>query len=157
MMIKRFIYPLLLYVLFFSCSEADNNARAEVERLIDKWHGLSAKADAKYFDLMTDSAVFIGTDKTEVWPKKEFMDFALPRFAEGDGWEFEVLSRNIYSKDGIYWFDEQLDTWMGICQASGVVARENGSWKIAHYQLSLTVDNDLIEAFKSLSAKEEGQ
>ena len=143
--------------MFLSCTNAGTDARLEVESLIDKWHGLSAKADAKYFDLMTDSAVFIGTDKTEVWPKKEFMDFALPRFAEGDGWEFKVLSRNIYSKDGIYWFDEQLDTWMGICQASGVVARENNQWKIAHYQLSLTVDNDLIEAFKALSTKEQAE
>ena len=153
---RRFTYLLLIFTFLFSCSEADNNARTEVESLIDKWHGLSAKADAKYFELMTDSAVFIGTDKTEVWPKKEFMDFALPRFAEGDGWEFKVLSRNIYNKDAIYWFDEQLDTWMGICQASGVVVRENNQWKIAHYQLSLTVDNDLIEAFKALNAKEEG-
>ena len=154
---KRLTYLLLLSVLFFSCSEPDNNARAEVESLIDKWHGLSAKADAKYFDLMTDCAVFIGTDKTEVWPKKEFMDFALPRFAEGDGWEFKVLSRNIYSKGDIFWFDEQLDTWMGICQASGVVSKEKGSWKIAHYQLSLTVDNDLIEAFKELGTKEQAE
>jgi len=154
---KRLTYLLLLSFMFFSCSEADNNAHSEIENLIDKWHGLSAKADAKYFDLMTDSAVFIGTDKTEVWPKKEFMDFALPRFAEGDGWEFKVLSRNIYSKDGIYWFDEQLDTWMGICQASGVVVREKGSWKIAHYQLSLTIENDLIEAFKALSTKEQAE
>ena len=146
----------MIFTFLFSCSEADNDARSEVESLIDTWHSLSARADAKYFDLMTDSAVFIGTDKTEVWPKKEFMDFALPRFAEGDGWEFKVLSRNIYNKDGIYWFDEQLDTWMGTCQASGVVTREKGNWKIAHYQLSLTVDNDLIEAFKALSAKEEG-
>ena len=152
---KNISYLFLVFTILFSCSQADSDARSEVEHLIDKWHSLSAKADTEYFDLMTDSAVFIGTDKTEVWPKKAFMDFALPRFAEGDGWDFKVLSRNIYSKGGVYWFDEQLDTWMGICQASGVVVDEKGSWKIAHYQLSLTVDNNLIEAFKALSVKEE--
>ena len=152
---KNIYYLYLIFALLSSCTDTDNDVGYEIESLIEKWHGLSAKADARYFDLMSDSAIFIGTDKTEVWPKKEFMDFALPRFADGDGWEFKVLSRKIYSKNGIYWFDEQLDTWMGICQASGVVVQEKGSWKIAHYQLSVTIDNDLIEAFKALSVKEE--
>ena len=138
-------------LLMSSCLVSSDKSEGEITDLIDKWHGLAADADSTYFTLMTDSAVFIGTDKTEVWPKNEFMDFALPLFAKGKGWSFKVLNRNIYNKGEVYWFDEQLDTWMGICQASGVVLKENGSWKIGHYQLSVTIDNDLMDEFKALN------
>ena len=80
-----------------SCLVSSDKSEDEITALIDKWHGLAADADSTYFTLMADSAVFIGTDKTEVWPKNEFMDFALPLFAKGKGWSFKVLNRNIYN------------------------------------------------------------
>ncbi len=43
------------------------------------------------------------------------------------------------------WFDEQLATQMGICQASGVIRNDKDGMHIEHYQLSLTVPNDLVE------------
>jgi hypothetical protein len=48
------------------------------------------------------------------------------------------------------WFDEKLDTWMGICRGSGVVARTKEGWKIKHYVLSVTVPNDKITEFIEL-------
>lgn len=45
------------------------------------------------------------------------------------------------------WFDEQLDTQMGVCMSSGVLAKTSQGWKIKHYQLSIAVPNDLVQDF----------
>jgi hypothetical protein len=43
------------------------------------------------------------------------------------------------------WFDELLDTQMKICRGSGVLKKENGQWKIAHYVLSIAVPNEYVD------------
>lgn len=121
------------------------NEKEQVNRLIDSWHLSAAGADYDaYFGKMTSDAVFIGTDATENWQLKAFMVFSKPYFDKGKAWSFSAVERNVYidSSNKIAWFDELLDTWMGICRGSGVVRLENGNWKIAHYVLSATVPND---------------
>lgn len=100
-----------------------------------------------YFGLLSEDAVFIGTDAAEVWNKRDFMTFSKPYFDKGKAWDFKPIQRNIYldpSKE-IAWFDELLDTWMQLCRGSGVLKKENGEWKIAHYVLSLTIPNEEID------------
>jgi hypothetical protein len=36
-----------------------------------------------YFDCFAEESTFIGTDATEVWDKKQFMDYAKPFFDKG--------------------------------------------------------------------------
>ncbi len=43
------------------------------------------------------------------------------------------------------WFDETLDTWMGVCRGSGVLINKNGKWLIKQYVLSLTVPNEKMK------------
>ena len=45
------------------------------------------------------------------------------------------------------WFDEQLNTQMGACQASGVLVNTGKGFKIEHDQLSLAVPNPLMDTF----------
>ena len=45
---------------------------------------------------MADDAIFIGTDATENWNKKDFMSFSKPYFDNGKAWNFTSLERNIY-------------------------------------------------------------
>ena len=46
---------------------------AKINSVLDAWHNAAAKADFKgYFNLMTDDAIFTGTDATEHWDKDEF-------------------------------------------------------------------------------------
>ena len=114
----------------------------------DNWHKAAAEADFNaYFNLMTKDAVFIGTDAAEVWNKPEFMAFSKPYFEQGKAWNFTSIDRNLYidPSGSLAWFDELLNTWMQICRGSGVLKKENGEWKIAHYVLSLTIPNDEIE------------
>ncbi len=133
-------------------TEADHEEKA-IESLVAGWHKAATEADADtYFGLMTDDAYFIGTDQTERWNKEDFMKFAKNSFQEAPAWDFKTIERNIMVDRGgnTGWFDEKLDTWMGVCRGSGVVERTQDGWRIKHYVLSVTVPNGKIEKFIEL-------
>lgn len=138
-------------VLLFSCiAPKEKNKESSVEEvssLIDNWHKNAAETNfEEYFNFIADDGIFIGTDATENWTKKEFIDFAKPYFDKGKAWDFTTLERNIYfSEDNnTVWFDELLNTQMKICRGSGVLVKTNNQWKIKHYVLSMTVPNDNV-------------
>ena len=127
------------------CANCLTAQKEKIETLIDSWHQAAAQADYDaYFGKMTSDAVFIGTDASENWQLKAFQEFSKPYFDKGKAWSFSAVERHIYidKSKKFAWFDELLDTWMGICRGSGVVRKEGGDWKIAHYVLSATVPND---------------
>jgi ketosteroid isomerase-like protein len=140
----------LVFLLFAITStipaqDSASNEKATIVSVLDLWHKAASEARFKpYFGLMTDDAVFIGTDPTENWQLDAFKAFAKPYFDKGKAWNFTALDRHIYLSDdnSIAWFDELLDTQMKICRGSGVLKKQNGQWKIAHYVLSMTVPND---------------
>ena len=117
----------------------------EIQKTLDNWHLAASQARFDdYMNVLTDDAVYIGTDATENWNKKDFMSFAKPYFDKGKAWSFTALERNIYfSKDKkTAWFDELLDTQMKICRGSGILIKVKSEWKIQHYVLSMTIPND---------------
>lgn len=128
-----------------------------INAMLDQWHLGAASADSTvYFDLMASNSIYVGTDKEEVWSKREFLRFAAPYFAKGKAWAFTKVERNVYSQDfhNVAWFDEVLDTWMGPCRGSGVVVKDNkGVWKVQHYVLSVAIDNDDIKAYLKVIGK----
>lgn len=144
------LFLLLATISLFSAScfaQKQTIEKQNINLLLDNWHKAAAEGNFNnYFNAMSDESIFIGTDATENWDKKAFQDFAKPYFDKGKAWDFKPLQRNIFfSKDGkTVWFNELLDTWMKICQGSGVLVKENGVWKIKHYVLSVTVPNDNI-------------
>jgi uncharacterized protein (TIGR02246 family) len=126
---------------------------AAVNAVLDDWHQAAAKADeARYFNHFTPDAVFLGTDATERWTRDEFRAWARPFFAKGKAWSFTAVSRHVsFSKDGtVAWFDEALATPnMGPARGSGVLVKDGGEWKLAQYNLSLPIPNDLMKEFKA--------
>jgi len=119
-------------------------ATGEINTVLDNWHKAAADAEFNtYFDFMTTDGIFVGTDSRENWGIEEFKKFAKPYFDRGTAWNFSTLERNIYPSDQaeIAWFDELLETWMGICRGSGVMVKVDGEWKIKHYVLSVTIPN----------------
>jgi len=121
------------------------------------WHQAAAEANYQaYFDKMDSLSVFIGTDYTENWEKSEFETFSKPYFDKGKAWSFKAIERNIYmneTKDFI-WFDELLQTWMGICRGSGVIQVKDQKLRLKHYVLSVTVPNDRVNQFLKLKPNE---
>lgn len=121
--------------------------KKEIGNILDSWHRAAGSADFDaYFNLMTSDAVFIGTDASENWQIEEFKAYAKPHFDKGKAWNFKAVERQIYVNDeGDYaWFDELLDTQMKLCRGSGLLRKESGDWKIAHYVLSIVIPNENV-------------
>ncbi|RXR34223.1 hypothetical protein EQG68_04085 [Flavobacterium piscinae] len=134
-------------LVVFGCLTKPNNEleKKEIDTVINQWHKAAAEANFdNYFDLMTEDAVFIGTDAAENWNRKDFEAFSKPYFDKGKAWTFQSLERNIYvdKNNEIAWFDELLNTSFKICRGSGVLEKVNGKWKIKHYVLSMTIPNE---------------
>jgi ketosteroid isomerase-like protein len=141
------LYLLFLLLTTFGFGQA-KSAEENINQVVDAWHKAAADADFEgYFNLMTSEGVFIGTDATENWQNVAFRAFSKPYFDQGKAWSFSALDRNIYINEAedFAWFDELLDTQMKICRGSGVLKKSNGTWKIAHYVLSITVPNDNVD------------
>jgi len=137
---------LLLILILCTPLFADEKA---IQAMLDDWHDAAADADeSRYFDAMTSEFVFLGTDATERWDLASFRAFAHPYFAKGTAWTFLPHDRHVIFAPGgeVAWFDEKLvSKSYGECRGSGVVRRVDGKWKIAHYNLSLPVPNDLAK------------
>jgi hypothetical protein len=148
---------LLIISFIFSFSNIfsqDITTSNKISKFIDQWHKDAAEANGEeYFSFMDEESIYIGTDKEENWTKEQFQSFAKPYFDSGKAWDFKTISRNIYfSNDNkVAWFDELLDTWMGVCRGSGVLEFIDGEWKLKHYHLSVTVSNEKIQDFIKLS------
>ncbi len=115
---------------------------------MDDWHNNAKNANFEnYINRISDNGVYIGTDFSENWSKKDFKSFSKPYFDKKETWNFKTIERNIYfSKDkNTAWFDELLNTWMGVCRGSGVLVKQKKTWKIRHYVLSVSIPNDEIQ------------
>jgi hypothetical protein len=148
---KKTLLACLLFVLSLSAfgQAADPAApyTRQINAFIDAWHDDAAHARPAYFDKMARNGVYIGTDKTELWDRDQFKAWAKRFFDKGSAWSFKATRRNVYmSADKKFiWFDELLDTQMGVCQASGVLRKTEKGFEIEHYQLSIAVPNPVAD------------
>lgn len=154
---RKFSVFIVLVLLFMSCNsevekisiQTNAEIKENINSIMNSWHKAATEADYDgYFDKMDSISVFIGTDATENWNKKQFENFSKPYFDKGKAWDFKTLERNIYisKAKNFVWFDELLDTWMGTCRGSGVLEKNNNTWKIKHYVLSVEIPNDDIQS-----------
>jgi len=128
-----------------------------VAGVLDDLHDAASKADGeRYFGLFAPEAVFFGTDATERWPLEEFRRYASQRFESGSGWTYHPSRRHIYfSQDRrTAWFDEVLvNAKYGECRGTGVLVKRRSDWKIAQYNLSIPIPNEIalevVEMIKS--------
>lgn len=150
------ILSIFLLLSFFACNTKESsflNDKTAIKNTInthlDDWHEAAADAEFKpYFSLFSDSGIYIGTDSKEIWTVEAFKSFSKPYFNKGKAWSFKATDRNIYlsKNQNIVWFDEALDTWMGICRGSGVFQKYGEEWKLEHYVLSLAVPNEKMDS-----------
>ena len=141
---------LLAFLLLCACACASSSRTTpSVDATLDAWHKAAADAnESAYFGAMAPEFVFLGTDATERWDLASFRTFAHPYFADGKAWTFTPHDRHvIFSPDHtIAWFDEKLDSASyGDCRGTGVLRLVNGEWKIAHYNLTIPIPNDLAK------------
>ena len=154
---NRGIITSLLLTTFF-IGVAQSNPDRAIHETLDAWHKAAAEADFEgYFGRMTADAIFIGTDASENWSFGAFKSFAKPYFDRGRAWSFSAVERHIFFNDkgDTAWFDELLDTWMGLCRGSGVLVKLDEEWKVKHYVLSLTIPNEQVESVIDLKKEKD--
>lgn len=151
---------LLVLGIFSTPAQSQNIENQKIAVTLDAWHKAAAQAQFEaYFGLMTNDAIFIGTDAKENWNKTAFQAFAKPYFDKGKAWNFTAIERHIFfdATEKIAWFDELLSTQMKICRGSGVLVKVGNEWKIQHYVLSMTIPNEnVIEVVKIKTPIEDG-
>lgn len=150
------IAPLILTLFLLSPVRADESS---VSRVLDDFHQAASQADGtRYFGHFSEHGVFLGTDIKERWNVEAFKEYAMPYFSQGRGWTYRPQTRHVYlSSDGkTAWFDEILhNDKFGLTRGSGVLQREEGTWKISQYHLTLPVPNELIqELVKMMETRE---
>jgi len=132
------------------------DAERAITATLDDFHDAADKADeARYFAHFAKQGVFLGTDATERWDVTAFRAYAHPHFAKGKAWSMRATARHLTIGEGsaIAWFDEALETKnLGPARGSGVLVLEGGAWKIAQYNLAITVPNERFGEVKALLA-----
>lgn len=84
------MYRIVLFTaaLLFSTHLAAQLEEAAVADVLDRYHQAAASADwDTYFDLLSEDAVFLGTDVSERWPKAVFREYAGVLIKTGSGWQ----------------------------------------------------------------------
>ncbi|MEE8488003.1 MAG: nuclear transport factor 2 family protein [Gemmatimonadota bacterium] len=126
---------------------AQVGADESVAAVLDALHAAASEADGdRYFALFAEDGVFLGTDATERWTVEQFKAYALPFFEQGRGWTYSATERHVYvSEDGTTaWFDERLsNASLGDTRGTGVLVLRDGRWKVAQYNLTIPVPNEL--------------
>ena len=137
---KQFI--LVFFLMAFNVKADDHS---DINMLLDGLHKDAHNGNFEaYFDRYSSDAVFLGTDKTERWTIEEFKAYARPAFADGHGWTYKVIERNLEGSGNTRWFDEILfNEKLGHCRGTGVVQLTNNEWKISHYALTMLVPNSI--------------
>jgi ketosteroid isomerase-like protein len=129
--------------------------RAAAEAVLDDLHRLASEGDFDaYFQLFAPDAVFMGTDATERWSVEEFRGYA----AGSSGWTYGMTERHVFLDEagGTAWFDERLQNdRFGETRGTGVLVRRPDGWKIAQYNLTIPVPNelaiDLVDRIRSMT------
>ena len=161
-MLKYGVFVLL--VTLASCTRPEKSsapggnsptqAQTAITKVLDDWHDAASKADEeRYFGHFAKEAVFLGTDATERWDVPAFRAYAHPFFSQGKAWSFRAVRRDItVGPSSVAWFDEALETQnLGPARGSGVLLKDpDGPWKIAQYNLSITIPNSRFSEVKKL-------
>jgi|TARA_R110000868_G_scaffold300718_4_gene561167 hypothetical protein len=135
--------------MFVQLSVQASETQTQISLALDNFHQAASDANQQqYFDLLSDKAVFIGTDATERWDKNAFIAFAKPYFDKGKGWTYIPRNRHVTLAESgqVAWFDEMLDSQSyGECRGTGVLELTEKGWKISQYHLTIPLPNGLAK------------
>jgi ketosteroid isomerase-like protein len=143
----RMLVLLTGLVAVASCAQPPTAQTEAIDAVLDDFHDAAAHGDKdRYLGHLTEYAVFLGTDESERWPKHpDFSDYVDARFQDGSGWSYRSVERQIQLSESAdtAWFDEVVySETNGRFRGTGVVVREDDTWKIAHYAMSFLIYNE---------------
>ncbi len=153
---KKLIYLMSLILVFCTDSVMASDDKVAINTLMDGFHDAASKAnEQRYLGYFAKDGVFMGTDDWERWPlNPDFRAYVGERFKGGKGWTYKAIERHItFSPDNkVAWFDEitKSEKW-GLFRGTGVLLKQAGGWKIAHYSMSVLVPNEAWVAVSDLA------
>ncbi|MEH6710134.1 MAG: nuclear transport factor 2 family protein [Paraglaciecola polaris] len=155
---KKISLVIIAIGLFCSFNALAQTKTEAVNQVLDGLHEAASQADLNaYLNSFTDTGVFMGTDDWERWSRPETLDkYVTERFAGGTGWTYTSVERNVNfsNEQNIAWFDEiTVSKKWGRFRGTGVLINDNGSWKIAHYAMSVLVPNEAWEKVAEINIK----
>jgi len=137
-------FAVIFLVAVTAPSQAFETDKSSVDNVLNEFHEAASKADwDTYFGLMSDDAVFLGTDAAERWDRETFRHGYA---SKSKGWTYILRERHInFTPDGnSAWFDELLDNDnYGTSRGTGILIRTSAGWKISQYHLTFPIPNDL--------------
>ncbi len=144
---KVLVAALLAGCLAWAQPTTAPESEGAVAAVLDDFHDAASEGDGeRYFSHFAPDAVFFGTDATERWTLSEFRAYALKRFEQGTSWTYHPRARHVFlAADGdTAWFDEVLvNEKYGQCRGTGVLVRLDGQWRIAQYNLTIPIPNEI--------------
>jgi len=157
---KNISLIILLFVTLVSCAQNIQSQQtdiAAINKVLDDYHQAAANGEwDTYFDLLSDDAVFIGTDAGERWVKQEFRQYS----SGSNGWVYTPQQRNVnITPDGLSaWFDEALlSQSYGSSRGTGVLMLTAVGWKISQYHLTLPIPNGIVRGITDQIKEYEAQ
>ena len=128
-------------------AQPQSTSEMAVAAVLDALHERASKADFEgYFALYDESAVFLGTDRDEYWPLAQFKTYTRARFATGTGWTYHPTERFVHVVGKFAWFEERLrHETHGETRGTGVLLLGPEGWRVAQYNLTLPIPNDLFD------------
>jgi len=137
-------------LLFILACNTHTFADSMPANAIDALHRASAKADPEAFlALLTTDAVLLGVDGNKRLEGQALHSFVHERFSRGETWKYRSQQREIrLSADGVVaWFNEALEhDQLGHGWGSGVLIKTGAGWKVAQYNFSIVVPNNMTES-----------
>lgn len=139
----------VLILVLPACQSTPSRVPAldEINNTLDAFHTAASEADEDtYFGLLTDDAVFLGTDATERWTKPEFQEWAAQFFERDSAWTYESIERHVglNSAQDTAWFDEVVrNENYGDLRGSGALILTPNGWRITQYNLVFPVPNEI--------------
>ncbi len=137
-----------------NCITEMPDLQGDLNDFMNSWHKAAATADEDiFFGSMAKGGIYIGTDATERWERDEMKEWSKKYFDQDSAWDFATIDRTFYLSDDeeTAWFEESLDTWMGVCRGSGVLELTADGWKIRHYHLAVAVPNDNVDEYLKIA------
>ncbi len=143
----KFTLALLPLMLVGCTSTKQGPAINEISDTLEAFHLAAAEADEEgYFELLASDAVFLGTDATERWTKREFREWAAPHFEGDTAWTYVAVERHIglNATQDTAWFDEVVrNEKYGDLRGTGALINTPEGWRITQYNLVFPVPNEI--------------
>jgi ketosteroid isomerase-like protein len=135
------------------------DAVAQVRAMLEDFHRAAAEADAeRLFGHIDPEATIFGTDATERWSAEQFRALTAPYLARGQGWTTLPVAQFVHLSEGedFAWFHERLgSTRHGAMRGSGVARKQEGRWRIVHYDTAFPVPDRIFrDLVQRIAARE---